>query len=48
MGVAAGHSGDRLGNVLGMLADLGIFERSKNGFAPSASANQTLTIYGVL
>ncbi len=47
LGVAAGHSGDRLGNVLGMLADLGIFERGKKGFAPSASANQTLATYGV-
>jgi hypothetical protein len=30
--VRAGYSGDRLGNVLGMLADLGHFERKENGF----------------
>jgi hypothetical protein len=30
--VRAGHSGDRLGNVLGMLADLGHFERMDGGF----------------
>jgi hypothetical protein len=30
--VRAGYSGDRLGNVLGMLADLGHFEREDGGF----------------
>lgn len=31
-GVRAGYSGDRLGNVLGQLADLGHFERDAGGF----------------
>lgn len=30
--VAAGQSGDRLGNVLGMWADLGVLERGDSGF----------------
>jgi len=48
MGVAAGHSGDRLGNVLGMLADLGIFSRMKNGFSPAPDAAVSLKSYGVV
>ena len=31
-GVSAGQSGDRLGNVLGMWADLGVLERQTGGF----------------
>ena len=31
-GVSAGQSGDRLGNVLGMWADLGVLERQDGGF----------------
>ena len=30
--VFAGHSGDRLGNVLGMWADLGVLDRKQGGF----------------
>lgn len=33
--VAAGRSGDRLGNVLGMWADLGILDRQPGGYALS-------------
>ena len=31
-GTSAGQSGDRLGNVLGMWADLGVLERQDGGF----------------
>lgn len=40
--VWAGYSGDRLGNVLGMLADLGYFERESGGFRLSAKGNALL------
>jgi hypothetical protein len=35
--VQAGFSGDRLGNVLGMLADIGVFERGAGGLRLTAS-----------
>jgi hypothetical protein len=47
MGVAAGHSGDRLGNVMGMLADLGVFNRDNKGFSPNPLAAEILTEHGV-
>jgi hypothetical protein len=40
--VWAGYSGDRLGNVLGMLSDLGYFERENSGFRLSAKGNALL------
>ncbi|HQO62974.1 MAG TPA: hypothetical protein PK528_05130 [Syntrophorhabdus sp.] len=40
--VRAGYSGDRLGNVLGMLADIGYFERERNGFKLSANGRAFL------
>ncbi len=40
--VWAGYSGDRLGNVLGMLADLGYFERDSKGFRLSGSGKAFL------
>jgi len=41
-GVRAGYSGDRLGNVLGMLADLGHFERQDGGFTLSTKGRAFL------
>jgi len=41
-GVRAGYSGDRLGNVLGMLADLGHFERQDGGFILSTKGKAFL------
>lgn len=38
--VAAGQSGDRLGNVLGMWADLGVLERGDGGFGLSERGRQ--------
>jgi len=46
MAASAGHSNDRLGNVLGMLADLGVFVRDGGGFHPAADAVQTLSAIG--
>ena len=40
--VRAGYSGDRLGNVLGMLADLGHFERQDGGLILSANGKAFL------
>ena len=40
--VRAGYSGDRLGNVLGMLADLGHFERVDGGFILSENGKAFL------
>lgn len=40
--VRAGYSGDRLGNVLGMLADLGHFERQDGGLVLSVNAKAFL------
>jgi hypothetical protein len=42
-GVRAGYSGDRLGNVLGMLADFGHFDRQDGGFILSAKGRTFLT-----
>jgi hypothetical protein len=42
MGASAGHSNDRLGNVLGMLADLGVFVRNGGEFRPGPDAVQIL------
>jgi len=41
-GVRAGYSGDRLGNVLGMLADLGHFDRRDGGFILSTKGRAFL------
>ena len=41
-GVRAGYSGDRLGNVLGMLADLGHFDRHDGGFILSTKGRTFL------
>jgi len=41
-GVRAGYSGDRLGNVLGMLADLGHFDRQDGGFILSTKGRAFL------
>jgi hypothetical protein len=41
-GVRSGYSGDRLGNVLGMLADLGHFDRQDGGFILSAKGKAFL------
>jgi hypothetical protein len=44
MGAFAGHSNDRLGNVLGMLADLGLFLRNGGEFSPAAETMQKLGV----
>lgn len=42
-GVSAGYSGDRLGNVLRMLADLGLCDRTKEGFILTSAGSDVLT-----
>ncbi len=43
--VAPGHSGDRLGNVLGMMADLGFLFREEGRFATTAKGYDWLAEY---
>jgi hypothetical protein len=38
LGMTPGHSGDRLTNVLKILADVGALDRTNNGFVPSGRA----------